>query len=76
MTDMLPVKFVEPAVVTPEYVSANDSGLVNCSQPFVAVGSSEVKLKWKEVVELAGAGPSAAKANRSVPASKVLLLVQ
>ena len=71
-----PKTVVEPGFVEAEKRSAANSGVSNCNRPLAAVASKEVKLKLMCIVEMVGAGGLAVGTKKSLPTSKVLLLVQ
>jgi hypothetical protein len=68
---------VEPAFVEPREDGTAASRASNRNRPGAAVGSKEVKLKFMYVVEVVGVvGLAVGTKKKSLPTSKVLLLVQ
>jgi hypothetical protein len=71
-----PANVVEPGFVEPQENGTATSRVSTCNRPGAAVASKEVKLTLTYVVELVGAAALATGTNKSLPTSKVLLLVQ
>jgi len=67
---------VEPAFVEAQKRSPADSGVSTCNRPLAGTASNDVKLKLMYVVEVVGAAPLVTGTKKSLPTSKVLLLVQ
>jgi len=71
-----PKNVVEPAVVEVAYGGKPGPRASICNRPPAVAGSKDVKLKLKDVVELFAKATLEVETNKSLPTSKVLLLVQ